>query len=80
MGLGHFGGGVGAARWLARQGAEVTVTDLASEAVLAPSLILGIPLVGIWIVAVLANFTAFQRIVHVRRLAHIQMDEGEQAN
>lgn len=29
MGLGHFGGGVGAARWLARQGASVTVTDLA---------------------------------------------------
>ena len=38
MGLGHFGGGVGAARWLARQGAEVTVTDLADEAVLAPAL------------------------------------------
>ncbi len=38
MGLGHFGGGVAAARWLARQGAEVTVTDLADEAVLARSL------------------------------------------
>ncbi|MHC4404141.1 MAG: UDP-N-acetylmuramoyl-L-alanine--D-glutamate ligase [Planctomycetota bacterium] len=38
MGLGHFGGGVAAARWLARQGAEVTVTDLADEAVLAQSL------------------------------------------
>ncbi|NUQ64686.1 MAG: UDP-N-acetylmuramoyl-L-alanine--D-glutamate ligase [Pirellulales bacterium] len=31
MGLGHFGGGVAAARWLARSGAVVTVTDLASE-------------------------------------------------
>jgi len=29
MGLGRFGGGVGVARWLARQGALVTVTDLA---------------------------------------------------
>lgn len=27
MGLGHFGGGVAAARWLARQGAHVTATD-----------------------------------------------------
>jgi UDP-N-acetylmuramoylalanine--D-glutamate ligase len=38
MGLGHFGGGVGAARWLARRGAKVTVTDLAGETVLAESL------------------------------------------
>lgn len=27
MGLGHFGGGVGAVRWLTKQGATVTVTD-----------------------------------------------------
>ena len=38
MGLGHFGGGVAAARWLARQGAIVTVTDLADEGALADSL------------------------------------------
>ena len=38
MGLGHFGGGAAAARWLARQGAVVTVTDLANEKVLADSL------------------------------------------
>lgn len=38
MGLGHFGGGVNAARWLARQGAVVTVTDLADETALADSL------------------------------------------
>jgi CDP-diacylglycerol--glycerol-3-phosphate 3-phosphatidyltransferase len=37
--------------------------------VLVPSLILNIPLVGIWIVAVLANFTALQRILDVRRRA-----------
>ena len=35
MGLGHFGGGVGAARWLAEQEAEVTVTDLATAEQLA---------------------------------------------
>ncbi len=38
MGLGRFGGGVAAARWLTRQGALVTVTDLAEEASLAESL------------------------------------------
>ena len=38
MGLGHFGGGVAAARWLARQGAIVTVTDTADEATLADAL------------------------------------------
>jgi UDP-N-acetylmuramoylalanine--D-glutamate ligase len=38
MGLGHFGGGVAAARWLASQGAVVTVTDVADEQALADSL------------------------------------------
>ena len=38
MGLGQFGGGAAAARWLAAQGARVTVTDLADETVLAPAL------------------------------------------
>ncbi len=38
MGLGRFGGGVAAARWLARQGAVLTVTDLRDEAALADSL------------------------------------------
>ena len=38
MGLGHFGGGVAAARWLARQGALVTVSDLADGQALADSL------------------------------------------
>ena len=36
MGLGHFGGGAAAARWLAGKGAIVTVTDLADETTLAP--------------------------------------------
>jgi UDP-N-acetylmuramoylalanine--D-glutamate ligase len=38
MGLGSFGGGVGAARYLARLGARVLVTDLRSERELAPAL------------------------------------------
>lgn len=38
-------------------------------AVLIPSVILGYPAVGVVIVAVLANFTALQRILAVRRLA-----------
>jgi len=40
MGLGHFGGGVAAARWLARHGAQLTVTDLDDEHTLAASLAL----------------------------------------
>ncbi len=40
--------------------------------VLAPSLILSIPMVGVWIIAVLANITAIQRIMDVRRQAHEQ--------
>ena len=38
MGLGHFGGGAAAARWLAWQGAVVTVTDLADPSALADAL------------------------------------------
>lgn len=37
MGLGVFGGGLGVTRWLLRQGAQVTVTDLKTEAQLGPS-------------------------------------------
>jgi len=38
MGLGRFGGGLGAARWLAGQGAEVLVTDLSPAEQLAEPL------------------------------------------
>ncbi|HEY2838875.1 MAG TPA: Mur ligase family protein, partial [Pirellulales bacterium] len=38
LGLGRHGGGVAAARWLARQGAEVTVTDQASAESLQSSI------------------------------------------
>jgi CDP-diacylglycerol--glycerol-3-phosphate 3-phosphatidyltransferase len=38
--------------------------------VLGPSLLFNIPAVGVWIVAILANFTALQRIWVVRAQAH----------
>jgi UDP-N-acetylmuramoylalanine--D-glutamate ligase len=38
MGLGQFGGGAAAARWLAARGALVTVTDVADERALAESI------------------------------------------
>ncbi len=46
MGLGRFGGGVGVTQWLARQGANVTVTDTAKPDDLRESLrqIDGLPL------------------------------------
>lgn len=37
--------------------------------VLGPSLLFNIPMVGLWIIAILANVTALQRIVDVRRQA-----------
>jgi phosphatidylglycerophosphate synthase len=40
--------------------------------VLAPSLILNIPMVGVWIIAIFANITALQRILDVRRQAFEQ--------
>ncbi len=38
--------------------------------VLGPCLLFGIPAIGVWIVAILANFTALQRIWSVRAQAH----------
>ncbi len=38
--------------------------------VLGPSLLFNIPAIGVWIIAVLANFTALQRIYYVRAQAH----------
>ena len=35
--------------------------------ILAPALIFNLPWVALWLIAVLANLTALQRIVHVRR-------------
>jgi CDP-diacylglycerol--glycerol-3-phosphate 3-phosphatidyltransferase len=55
------------------------LTRFERYAVLAPALILNYAWVGVWIIAVLANITALQRILHVRRLAHIKMDEEKGA-
>jgi len=41
--------------------------------VLAPSLVFNYPGIAVWIVAIFANFTALQRIWHVRRQAHVRM-------
>src|SRR5262245_17429957 len=38
MGLGHHGGGAAAVRFLAAQGAQVTISDCASAAALAPTI------------------------------------------
>ena len=38
MGLGSFGGGLGAIQFLVERGARVTVTDLRSEETLAPAI------------------------------------------
>ena len=45
MGLGRFGGGLGVTSWLARQGAEVLLTDLSGESALAEPLALLKPLI-----------------------------------
>ena len=43
------------------------LTRMERYLVLVPALILNIPEIGLWIIAVLANFTALQRIIDVRR-------------
>ena len=40
--------------------------------VLAPSLLLNFPSIGMWIIAILANITAVQRIIDIRRQSQIQ--------
>lgn len=46
--------------------------------VLIPSLVFNIPLVGLVIIATLANFTALQRILKVRADAHRRMNQSPQ--
>lgn len=46
------------------------LTRMERYLVLAPSLILNYPLIGMWIIAILANFTAIQRIIDIRRQAY----------
>jgi CDP-diacylglycerol--glycerol-3-phosphate 3-phosphatidyltransferase len=43
------------------------LTRMERYLVLAPSLVINLPLLGLWIIAVFANLTAFQRILDVRR-------------
>ena len=45
--------------------------------VVGPSVWFGFPLVGIWIVAIGANITALQRIVHVRSQARKRVEDKE---
>jgi phosphatidylglycerophosphate synthase len=51
------------------------LTRMERYLVLAPSLVFNIPIVGLWIIAVFANFTAIQRIVDVRRQAYKKMKD-----
>jgi CDP-diacylglycerol--glycerol-3-phosphate 3-phosphatidyltransferase len=48
------------------------LTRLERIIVIGPTIVFRIPMVGVAIVAILANITAFQRIVYVRRQAHQQ--------
>jgi CDP-diacylglycerol--glycerol-3-phosphate 3-phosphatidyltransferase len=46
------------------------LTRMERYLVLAPTLVLGYPMVGLWIIAILANVTALQRIWDIRRQIH----------
>ena len=52
---------------------EGLLTRAERSLVLGPSLLFNIPVVGVWIIAILANFTALQRIWIVRAQAHANM-------
>jgi CDP-diacylglycerol--glycerol-3-phosphate 3-phosphatidyltransferase len=49
------------------------LTRMERYLVLAPLLVLNQPIIALWILAILGNFTALQRIWFVRRQAHAQM-------
>lgn len=46
------------------------LTRMERYLVLAPTLILNIPMVGLWIIAILANITAIQRVIDIRKQAY----------
>jgi CDP-diacylglycerol--glycerol-3-phosphate 3-phosphatidyltransferase len=46
--------------------------------VLAPALVLNIPIIALWIMAILTNFTALQRIMKVRRDAHRRQSNSQE--
>jgi len=47
------------------------LTRLERYVVLVPTLILNVPMIGLWIIAVMANITAVQRIIYVRKQAYL---------
>lgn len=53
------------------------LTRMERYLVLAPALILNYPLVGLWIIAILANVTAVQRIVDVRHQAYRDQEQKQ---
>lgn len=53
------------------------LTRLERYLVLAPALVINVPLIGLWIIAVFANLTAFQRILDVRRKARASKRNNE---
>jgi CDP-diacylglycerol---glycerol-3-phosphate 3-phosphatidyltransferase len=54
------------------------LTRLERYLVLVPGLIFNIPRIALWIIAILANFTALQRIWHVRRQSYSEMAAEKQ--
>lgn len=50
------------------------LTRLERLVILIPCLIFNIPMVALWILAILANITAFQRIYSVRKQAYLAQD------
>jgi len=53
--------------WMTKIG---VLTRFERYLVLAPTLIFNYPLIGLWIIALLGNFTALQRILDIRRQAY----------
>ena len=47
------------------------LTRMERYLVLAPALVINLPLVGLWIIAIFSNLTALQRILDVRRKVHL---------
>ncbi len=56
------------------------LTRMERYLILAPSIVLGIPQVAVWIIAVLANFTAVQRIWNVKNQWYAAQAAAEKEN
>lgn len=55
--------------WLTKVG---ILTRMERYLVLVPALIINKPGIGLWIIAIFANITAIQRIIDIRRQAHLE--------